>query len=39
MGFALIFLDLAFTYIKYKLLVAVLRKRRKFREMQLSRGR
>ena len=34
MGFALIFLDLAFTYIKFKLLVAVLSKRQKFREKQ-----
>ena len=39
MGFALIFLDGAFTYIKFKLLVAVLSKRRRYREMQRSRGR
>lgn len=39
MCFSLIFLDLVFTYIKFKLLVAVLSKRRRFRELQRSRGR
>ena len=39
MGFSLIVLDFAFTYIKFKLLVAFQRRTTKFRDMQLVRGR
>ena len=39
MGFALIFLDLALTYLKFKLLEAVMRRRSRFREAQRARGR